>query len=76
MFTVLRLLWLYGHCYGQRGYKVFPMVERTHIFRYVISPHLPSSRLVSPQSISVNFEWIWMEIYERNDSVNKQVAVL
>ena len=52
------------------------MVERTHIFRYLISPHLSSSRLVSPESISVNFEWIWMEIYERNDSVNKQVAVL
>ena len=52
------------------------MVERTQIFRYLISPRLPSSCLVSPQSISVNFVWIWMEIYERNDSVNKQVAVL
>ena len=52
------------------------MVERTHIFRDLISPHLSSSRLVLPQSISVNFEWIWMEIYERIDSVNKQVAVL
>ena len=46
------------------------MVDRTQIFRDLISPRLTSVL------ISVNFVWIWIEIYERNDSVNKQVAAL
>ena len=70
---------VYLRFYAFYGFTVIVTVKRTLRCFPWLKGHrffVTSSRLVSPQSISVNFVWIWIEIYERNDSVNKQVAAL